>query len=218
MSFMNPEQAKRLSKITDTKFFEELYDHFKFNPPFNEAWLSNRVVPIIDVTRLLHELEVDSGVTEPWDRWVWSIKQSIVTQAAMVKDTVYQMFSAVGGAKLMFLEVLQTNTGNTDEEVDVIITVDGEEWKYDASVIGLVLDNITYGVFGMAHNFGQAAYDLDIVNVAAASLPPIIKNDDGDFGCFMEGKDVKVEVVATSVVDGGQLAKTKLTYAVPIAL
>lgn len=41
----------KLSKITDSTFVNAVYDKLSYNPKYNEFWMSNRVIPIIDVTR-----------------------------------------------------------------------------------------------------------------------------------------------------------------------
>jgi len=56
--------------------------------------------------------------------------------AGWVQNTLYEIFNLTGGIEFACLVGYQTNTDVNAEEIDLVLTIDGRVYTYDASVIG----------------------------------------------------------------------------------
>ena len=127
-------------------------------------------------------------------RSIWKTYQEIVTIAPPTLNTLHEVINESGGVKLLFLEVRQTNTPTNNEEIDVLITKDGTAMLYDSSVVAMMNNNVIYGICMIPGNVDQPAYDLDAVNLTAATRPVILSDGADDPGFKVEGQDIKVEI------------------------
>lgn len=145
-------------------------------------------------------------------RYVWKTYQILGDLNPPTLNTLHSIISSTSGMRVIAVEVRETNTGTTDEEIDVVIEQDGNTWIYDASVIGVLLHNVKYGFRAMPYNVDQATYDLDAVQIAGGAIPFMIADSGDDQSEPIEGQNVNVQVRQTSAVGAGQRILVKVTY------
>lgn len=151
----------------------------------------------------------------------WKTHQVIDDRNPPTLNTLHEVFSAKGGVKLLNIAVIQTNTPTNMEEIDIVITLDGTPYTYDASAIGGLLNNTEYSVIIWATGVtAYPAYTVDITTLrskvlvidAQAGPPPTGQ------GKPIERHAIKVEVRQTSAIAAAARIRTKVTYAVLEAL
>jgi len=133
-----------------------------------------------------------------------------------VLNTLHEVFHVTGGCKLQCITVRQTNTPINAEEIDIVVTIDGTVYTYDASVVGNLANNVEYAIVLYAFGIGTIT-DLDIQDIAALGYQHKILHkftgldqgfDDEQF-C---GDDIKVEIRQTSAIAAGARVRTFVVY------
>lgn len=130
-------------------------------------------------------------------------------------NTLHEVFAAVGGVKLLEVDVIQTNTPTNMEEIDVVITLDGTPYIYDASVIGGLLNNTLYNPIMHQDGIGTVAYEIDMLAYVAGNESTKILSQYGvQSDAPLEGHSITLEVRQTSAIAAGARIRTKATYKV----
>lgn len=152
----------------------------------------------------------------PQVKYAWVTYQEIVTIVGPVQDDLYEIIHETSGCKILFMEVRQVNTATDGEEIDILVTQDGNAWLYDSSDIGQLVHNTKYAPIAHCSNIDQPVYDLDAA--ATPNTPLVLQNLDASMGEPLDGKDILVQLRQTSGVGAGQEMSMKITYKVKEAI
>lgn len=145
-------------------------------------------------------------------RFVWKTYQVLLDQNPPVLNTLHEVFAGNAGVKLIAIEVYQTNTPTNAEDVDILVTQDGQAWLYDSSDVGPLLDATKYGVRAMPYNVFEAVYKLDVKTIAAGDIPFLISDGTDQIGTSIDGQEVKAEIRQTSAIAAAARIRCKATY------
>ena len=158
------------------------------------------------------------SLVNPPPKYAWKTYQVIDDRNPPTLNTLHEVMSETGGVRLVFIEIIQTNTPTNAEEIDVVVTIDGTPYIYDGSVIGVMGNNTRYYVrIESGDPVGTPAYQLDIGDVTALGYANFIIESytgAGQASKSLERHSIKVEVRQTSAIAAGARIRTKCTYEV----
>lgn len=122
-----------------------------------------------------------------------------------VINVLNEVFNETGGVRVLDIRVQQDNTGVSAEEIDILITVDGEEMLYDSSVINPLNSGSVYvPYFGTGNaTLTQFTDNMDASTASHALIDNIIATAPYR-GFPICGNNVKLEVRQTSAIPAGQ--------------
>ena len=135
----------------------------------------------------------------------FAVRTSIVTldQNPPVFNTLHEVFHYIGGVKINHLLVIQTNTPTNNEEIDVLITIDGREILYDSSVVNVLNNNTTYA-FTMTFQSAIYTTETALASMSVDMQPIYLITAPAPFRGFeMKGHDIMVQVRQTSAIAAG---------------
>lgn len=147
-------------------------------------------------------------------RQIWVTKQQKSDFNPPVLNTLHEVIHELAGCRIVCIEVRQTNTPTNAEEIDILITQDGNSWLYDASVVGVLTNNVKYGVKCMPYNVDEPAYNLDVHDYTASTIPFIVSDNNEGKSSELEGVNVLVQVRQTSAIAAAARIMVKITYKV----
>jgi hypothetical protein len=149
--------------------------------------------------------------SHPPVKFAWKTKAEYQFKNPPVKDTEYTVFDETGGVKLISLCLIETNTETDAKDIDCIITLDGTDYTYDASVIGGLAHNQRGSFFLYATEGGAGPIVLDLV-LGVTQPHDFIMTEEG--GKPLEAHTMKVVLKMTSNAGTAQTLKYMCVYAV----
>lgn len=159
--------------------------------------------------------------SHPPRKYAWRTYHVQLDMNPPVINVLETVFAATGGVRLLLVDILHSNTANSAEDIDVLLTIDGIERLYDSSAVGQLTANNNYGIhFGTydAALPGNPPWTLDLTDVGGtaygSSIFLNIFNTQETLGFPLSAHTIMLQIRQTTVVDAGQRIRVNVTYEV----
>ena len=154
-------------------------------------------------------------------KFAWKTYHKQLDMNPPVINVLETVFEAIGGVKLLLVDIIHDNTAHSVEDIDILLTIDGVERLYDGSVTGALTAANGYAIhFGTVDSAlpGNVPWLLDITDIGGtgygSSIFVELFNAVETLGFPLSGHDIKLEIRQTTTVDAGQRIRVNVAYEV----
>lgn len=149
-------------------------------------------------------------------KFAYTTNMITLDQNPPVLNTLHEVLNATGGVRILSIIVLQTNTPTNNEEIDVVVTVDGSAYTFDGSAIGTMAHNTAYGIYFDARDpVAQAtmALSIDFNDITGVGYHNMLQIYEASaYTQYLCGRTIKIEVRQTSAIAAGARIRCKVVY------